>query len=84
MAAIAPRGGLQLMFEQQRIESDIAANAARVQRAHGLRQFFDAEARLGARREVFQPEVDAIGARFDGRVQLRPVARRTLDFRLAR
>ena len=76
-------GFFQFMFEQQGVEGDVAADAACVQGAHGLGEFFDAEARFGARGEMFQAEVNAVGAGFDGRVQLRPVAGGAFYFWLA-
>ena len=68
----------------QRVEGDVAAHAARVQGAHGLRQFRQIEAGFRAGGEVLEAEIDRIRARFDGGVQLRPVAGGTLDFGLAR
>ena len=75
------RGLGQFVIEDQRVEGDVAAHAAPMQRAHGFRQLFQRKAHLGARREMFEPEIDGVRAGFDGRAQLRPIARGTHDFR---
>ena len=69
-------------IEDQRVESDVSLDAAPVQSAHGFRQLFEREADFGARREMLQAEIDRVGAGFDGRAQLRPIARGTHDFGL--
>ena len=72
----------EFMLENQRVERNVAANAPPVKGSHYFRQFFQREPDLRPCREVLQPEVNRIGARFNGSVQLRPVAGRTHDFRL--
>ena len=47
------------------------------------RQLFRIEAHLGARGEMFEPEVDRVGAGFNGRAQLRPVSGGAHDLGLA-
>ena len=84
IAASASAASAQLVVEDQRVEGDVALDAAPVQRAHDLGQFVQREADLGAGGEVLQPEVDGIGAGFDGGVKLRPVAGRAHDFGLDR
>ncbi len=75
----------QLMVEDKRVEGDIAAHAAPVQRRHHIGQFGQREADLGAGGEVLEAKVDGVGACFDRGMQLRPVAGRAhhlwfLDF----
>ena len=72
------------MVEDERVEGDVALHATAVQRTHDLRQFLDGEADLSARGEMFQPEVDGIGAGLDGSIELRPIAGRAHDFGLDR
>ena len=62
------------MFEEERVEGDVAADAAGVQGAQGFGELFEIEAGFGAGGEVFETEVDAVGAGFDGGVELGPVA----------
>jgi hypothetical protein len=69
------------VVEDQGVEGDVALDAAGVERAHHRRQFFQREADFGAGGEVLEAEVDRVGAGFDGRAQLRPVAGGTHDFR---
>ena len=75
-----PGGFGQLMVEDQRVEGDIALDAAAVQRAQRVGQFGQGEADLGAGGEVLEAEVDGVGAGLDGGVQLRPVAGGAHDF----
>ena len=82
MAASARAASVNLVIEDQRVEGDVALHAAPVQRGHGLRQFVQREAHLGARGEVLQSEIDRVRAGLDGRAELRPVSGRTHDFRL--
>ena len=49
-----------------------------------LGQFFDMEADFGAGGEVFEAEVDGVGAGFDGGAELRPIAGGTHDFGFSR
>ena len=74
----------EFVFEDQRVESEIAADAARVQRAHDFGQFFEREADFGARGEMLQAEVDGVGAGFDGGAELRPVTGGAHDFGLGK
>ena len=66
----------QFMVKNQRVEGEVAAHAAPVERLHDLRQFVQSEAHLGARRKVREAEVDGVGACFHGSVHLRPIAGR--------
>ena len=47
-----PRGFVQFMVENQRVESDVTLDAAPVQGRHHLRQFRQRKTHLGACREV--------------------------------
>jgi hypothetical protein len=74
-------GFTEFMFENQRIESDVAPDAALMQCAHHVWQLFQREACFGPRREMLQPEIHRIRARLDCRAQLGPITGRTHDFR---
>ena len=76
-------GFAQFVFEDQGVEGDVAADAAGVEGAHGFGEFFEIEADFGAGGEMFQAEINAVGAGFDGGVELRPVAGGALYFGLA-
>ncbi len=82
MAATRMRGLVEFVVEDQRVEGDVALDAAGVQGAHHLRQFRQRKADLGPRREMLEAEVDRVRAGLDGGVQLRPVAGRAHDFGL--
>ena len=73
-------GLLQLMLEDQRVEGDVAFDAAAVEGPHDLGQFVEVESDFGAGGEMLQAEVDGVGAGLDGGVELRPVSGRTHDF----
>ena len=75
------RGFVQFVVEDQRVESDVALDAAPVQGRHDLRQFRQRKPHLGARREVFEPEIHGVRARLDRGAQLWPVSGGTHDFR---
>ncbi len=78
------RGFFELVFEEERVEGYVAADAAGVQGTQGFGEFVEVETGFGAGGEVFQAEVDAVGAGFDGGVELGPVAGGALYFWLAR
>ena len=71
----------QLVIEHQCVEGDVALYPAAVQRPHHLRQFVQCEPNFRARREMFEPEVHRVRARFDSGAELGPISRGTHDFR---
>ncbi len=75
------RGFVQFVVEDERIERDVALDAAPVQGRHDLRQFGQRKPHLGARREVFEPEIHGVRAGLDRGTQLWPVSGGTHDFR---
>src|SRR5262249_34693065 len=78
-----PRGFFELVFEDKSIESDVAAHTAAMQRPHYVGQFGQRKTDFGASGKVLQPEIDSVGAGFDGSVQLRPISGGAHDFGLA-
>ena len=84
IAAERPRGFLEFVVEHQRVEGDVASHAAPVQGAPSPPAIRPVEKPTLARAvKCFSPKYTAVRAGFDGRVQLRPVSRRTHDLRLA-
>ena len=75
-------GGVEFVFENERVKSDVAADSALVKRAHHLGKFVEGEADFGAGGKVHEAKVDGVGAGFDGGSQLGPMSRGGHDFGL--
>src|SRR5580704_12988311 len=78
-----PRGFQQLVLENQRIEGDESAHASRVQSTHDLRQLIERKSSFRSCRKMFQTEIDRVRASLNRGLQLRPIAGRAHEFRLA-
>jgi hypothetical protein len=70
----------KFVFEDQRIEREITANAPAMERAHYFRKFSEIESYFRPRTEMFEAEVACVGTCFDGGIKLRPMSGGTHDF----